>query len=336
MLRWIRNVASLIVIIASLLVVAGLCYQGIEQYADARRFPVIGHLVSVGDYRLNINCTGQGSPTVILEAGLASISLTWRQVQQGVATFTRVCSYDRAGYAWSESSPLPRTSLQIAKELHTLLTNAGEKPPYVLVGHSFGGLVVRAFNAIFSNEVVGMVLVESTHPDLSDRLPPSIKLASENAQKQRERQVRYAPLLWRLGVTRFMARKEIEDPREDYDDREIAFLSLQPRFIDAVTKEAGALAESGAQVRASGTLGDKPLIVLTAGEGFLGMPVQGKDLENMRDIWINDLQLQLARLSSKGKRIMIADSDHMIPLERPDAVVSAVKEVCTQTNRSSG
>jgi pimeloyl-ACP methyl ester carboxylesterase len=326
-LRRLRNFASVIACISLLLVLAGLFYQEIKQRGDARRFPEVGRLVSGDGVRLNINCTGQGSPTVVLEAGLAMFSTSWQQVQQGIAKFTRVCSYDRAGYAWSDSSPLPRTSSQIAKELHSLLANAGEKPPYILVGHSFGGLSVRAYNGLYSSDVAGVVLVESTHPDLLNRLPLSIKVASDNAQSQRERQVLFAPLMWRLGIARLMARRQIDDSHEEFSDRENAYLSLQPKFIDAVTRESGSLNESNNEVRTSGTLGDKPLIVLTAGQGFLGIPVQGKDLEDIRGIWINELQVQLVQLSSQGKRIMVQDSDHMIPQERPDVIVSAVNEI---------
>jgi hypothetical protein len=112
----------------------------------------------------------------------------------------------------------------------------------------------------------------------------------------------FAPLMWHLGIARFIANREIDDPREDFSDRENAYLRLQPKFIDAVTRESGALNESNNEVRTSGTLGDRPLIVLTAGQGFLGIPVQGKDLEDIRSIWINELQVQLAHLSSQGKR----------------------------------
>jgi hypothetical protein len=112
------------------------------------------------------------------------------------------------------------------------------------------------------------------------------------------------------------------------DEREYDYFSIQPKFIETVTREAGALEESGAQVRASGTLGDKPLIVLTAEEGVLGMPGNGKDLEELRNIWMNDLQVQLVHLSSRGRQIMVPDSDHMIPSERPATIVNAVREVC--------
>ncbi|HEX8881763.1 MAG TPA: alpha/beta hydrolase, partial [Candidatus Acidoferrum sp.] len=132
---------------------------------DARRSPEPGRLVDVGGYRLKINCGGRGSPTVLLESGLGDVLSEWRPVQLQISTFTRVCSYDRAGYGESDAGPLPRTSLQISRELHALLQNAGEHPPYILVGHSFGGYNVRVFNGEFRNEVVGMVLADSPQED---------------------------------------------------------------------------------------------------------------------------------------------------------------------------
>jgi pimeloyl-ACP methyl ester carboxylesterase len=129
-------------------------------------------MVDVGGYRLHLYCTGEGSPTVILEAGGGNPWLSWYQVQPQVAQFTRVCSYDRAGLGWSDPSPKPRTTKVIADELHTLLHNAGITAPFVLVGHSLGGLDARMFASQYPSEAVGMVLVDSSHPDQDDRFPP--------------------------------------------------------------------------------------------------------------------------------------------------------------------
>jgi len=120
--------------------IVGFTYQFIANRADADRAPEAGRLVDIGGYRLKVNCIGTGSPTVVLESGLGDMSVEWTRVQPEIAKFTRVCSYDRAGYGGSDAGPLPRTSAQIARELHTLLRNAGEEPPYLLVGHSFGGI----------------------------------------------------------------------------------------------------------------------------------------------------------------------------------------------------
>src|SRR5947209_14532237 len=144
------------------LLLLGLLSQAIASAVDASHYPPPGKLVDIGGYRLHINCTGTGSPTVILDAGLGSTSLDWSKVQPGVARFTRVCSYDRAGYGWSDSGPGPRTSQQIVKELHLLLVHAQINGPYVLVGHSVGGLNMRLYAYRYPQEVAGMVLLDST------------------------------------------------------------------------------------------------------------------------------------------------------------------------------
>ena len=124
-----------------------------------------GVLVDIGGQRLHMNCTGKGTPTVVLESGTADVSVIWSLVQPGVSAFTRVCSYDRGGYAWSDPGTRPRTFAQLALELHTALERIHVGPPYVLVGQSYGGQVVRGFAARYRSEVSGMVLVDAVHED---------------------------------------------------------------------------------------------------------------------------------------------------------------------------
>jgi pimeloyl-ACP methyl ester carboxylesterase len=130
--------------------------------------PPPGRLVDVGGWRLHLNCAGQARtsrPTVILEAGAGDFSVDWSLVQPGVARFARVCSYDRAGSGWSDLGPRPRTMHQIVFELHKLLEKAGERPPYVLVGHSYGGGLVRLYQSTYPADVAGVVLVEAAGDD---------------------------------------------------------------------------------------------------------------------------------------------------------------------------
>ncbi len=143
-----------------------------------------GQLVDVGGYRLHLQCVGQGSPTVVLDAGLGSFSLDWGAVQPQLATTTRVCAYDRAGLGWSEPGPLPRSPQQFADELHVLLTNAGVEGPYVLVAHSISGKTARLFASQHPNEVVGMVLVDARHESVDEHLTVE-QVAAEDAQQQR-------------------------------------------------------------------------------------------------------------------------------------------------------
>ena len=154
------------------LAVAGAIYQAIATELAERAYPPPGEMVDVGGYRLHINCVGQGSPTVVLDAGSGAMSAHWVWVQRQVSGTTRVCAYDRAGMGWSEMGPDPRDAKQITGELHTLLSNAGIEGPYMLVGHSFGGMYMQTYAARYPGEVAGVALVDSsTDPDQFSQRP---------------------------------------------------------------------------------------------------------------------------------------------------------------------
>src|SRR5918994_3815756 len=162
---WIRR--GLVWLVAGLLALAviGAIYQAVATQIDQRTYPPPGEMVDVGTHSLHINCLGEGSPTVILEAANFGMSAHWVRVQQQLAKTTRVCAYDRAGLGWSEAGPEPRDARQISSELRTLLKGANTEGPYVLVGHSYGGLYAQMYAARYPKQVAGMVLVDSTHPE---------------------------------------------------------------------------------------------------------------------------------------------------------------------------
>src|SRR5215472_10435673 len=179
--------------------VLGACYQFFENNGDARRFPQKGKSFSLGpafgNLTLNLDCDGEGSPTVVLDSGLGVPAVGWNHVQAETAKFTRVCSYDRAGYGWSGVTTAPRTSAQIVKELHALLEAAHEKGPFILVGHSFGGFNVRVYNGQYPAEVAGMVLVDASHEDQLQRMPPGFQEFMKKSNESLKRQKLLAPLL---------------------------------------------------------------------------------------------------------------------------------------------
>src|SRR5579864_9477628 len=173
--HWFRRIVVGLLGVVLMLVLGGFLYENISEARDSRFNAMPGRLVDVGGMKMHIDCTGEGSPTVILDSGLGDSYVSWRKVQPQIAKFVRVCSYDRAGLGYSDSSPRPRTSKVIAEELHSLLQAAGIAPPYILVGHSLGGYNVRLYQNLYPKEVIGMVLVDASHPDQENRFPPELK-----------------------------------------------------------------------------------------------------------------------------------------------------------------
>src|SRR5215470_11356745 len=197
---------ALLIVIAA---VAGAGYQAIANWKDAGRFPQEGRSIALGadspGVSLNLNCSGQGTPTVVLDSGLGVPAAGWDLVQAEAAKFARVCSYDRAGYGWSSAGPMPRTTGEIVKELHALLEASGEKAPYVLVGHSFGGFNVRVYAGKYPADVAGMVLVDTSHEDQNDLMPASMKKFTRQQIAQLDTQRRLTPLLIFFGIARLTA-----------------------------------------------------------------------------------------------------------------------------------
>ena len=317
--RWLRYLLTGFLILLLALVCAGAIYEAIESHRDRLRFHLPGQLVDIGGYRLHLYCTGEGSPTVILEAGGGNPWLSWYKVQPQVAQFTRVCSYDRAGLGWSDPSPKPRTTKVIAEELHTLLHNAGIAGPFVMVGHSLGGMDARMFASQYPAEVVGMVLVDSSHPDQDDRFPPEAKkLAAATKYVIRAMQITLP-----IGLPRLLASRSV--PKEVQP--EFCAVFCRPQFIAAVRAEAAAQAENSAQVRALGSLGNMPLVVLSHDADKVHFP--GNLTEPVNREW-DKMQEEQSQLSSNGSHLVVIGSGHDIQIDKPDAVVDAVRKVVGQ------
>jgi pimeloyl-ACP methyl ester carboxylesterase len=340
-LKRLLQLAAVVIALAC----AGAAYEVIGGWRDAHRFGQHGKSVHAGPVTLNLDCEGRGRPTVILESGARPSARSWLLVQPEVARFTRVCSYDRAGYGWSEPGPEPRTSLQIARELKGVLDAAGEKGPFVLVGHSMGGFHVRVFAGQYASDVAGMVLVDGTPEDVDERLDSKRPAAVKERDERRARNDRLlAPVIIHLGIERVGValgwidiRKTLEPTWNVNAFRLSNDALLELLYLDRQSKHRRAMASENAdehffasvdQVRRAGKLGDKPLIVLTAGrfpDDPLVTPKQ--HAEGLR-IW-TEMLAEEARLSTRGKQVIVSDSDHMIPFERPDAIVSGIHEVWT-------
>jgi pimeloyl-ACP methyl ester carboxylesterase len=293
---------------------AGALYERISEW----RHPVpprVGQPVDVGGRTLNYFCQGEGSPVVIFESGRGGPGIYWSRLQRDVAGYTRACWYDRAGYGWSDPAPFPHPASAIADDLHVLLTKANISAPYVLVGFSFGGLTSRVFVHRHPEGVAGMVLVDSSmvvpnetlEPPTGSYLPYFPRLLPAIASVA-------APLgLVRLGmppgsVTAFEPRTMVESLKEM--DYESMLESLEVK-----------------------SLGDLPLIVLTAGRHRMTPPDNPIDARRERVLegnWIEG-QRRLAQLSKRGEQRVFPDANHNLPLERPEEVRAAIREVVTRT-----
>lgn len=277
-----------------MLAMAGMIYQTASTEADRRNLPAPGNLIDVGGFKMHISCKGEGSPTVILETLSGGTSSYWGWVQPEVAEKTRVCVYDRAGRGWSEPDPEPITLARTVRNLHTLLANANVEGPYVLVGHSIGGIYVRQFAAEFPEEVVGLVLVDAAHPYQFDRNPDLLKETKDYLQLSA-----VFPTLARLGVFRLyfdlggeIDFAEMKEPQKS----EIKAIWSSPEYF--VSQRAEIIARPGIfpDGQKLGTLEDLPLLVITA----------GPNVSN----WWGELQNELASLSEDSIHLHVETATH--------------------------
>lgn len=305
--------ASLAALLGLMLV--GYIYEPRAEAADATAYPPPGELVDVGGYRLHINCTGTGSPTVVIEAGLGDWSTGWGFVQPEVARTTRVCTYDRAGWGWSDAGPLPRDAAQFAKELHTLLQNAKIPGPYVMVGHSLGGLGVRVFVHDYASEVAGVVLIDSMSPRQFTQSPISAQ-SQANALSQ---PFSLPALLARFGIVRLLARPLGIMPPGTPDENAYFSRLVRTQNAQALTNDSQGMPAAGAEASAVKTFGDLPLIVLTA-------------RRNNIPGW-QEWQTELLQLSSNSQQLF-AESDHSIQFEEPNAAVAAILQMVQQVRQT--
>ncbi len=319
-------------------VVAGAVYQAIETWRDRRRFSPPGRLVQFNERRMHIHVTGEGTPTVVFESGMGASCLSWTLVQPQVAQFSRAVSYDRAGHGWSDPAPEPRTARQIAQELNTLLNATGLPGPYVLVGHSFGGYVNRAYAHLYRDRVAGMVLVDSVHPaEWKKPTPEQLRMI--------ETGLRYAWIaawLARLGFVRFcLARLARGLPGLGWAAASTFGVSMaaavqriageirklpapilpvvralwsQPKNFMSLGQHVAALPVSAAQAAAVRSLGDLPLVVVS-GDHHAAPHI--------------DWQRDLAQLSSCGRHLVASDCGHWVHLDHPEVVTRAIREVVT-------
>ena len=302
----------------------------------------LGKLVDLGGHRLHVNCTGKGRPTVVVENGLGDFSLDWTLVQARVSGFTRICTYDRAGYAWSDAGPKPRTFAQLNLELRDALSKLGEPGPFVLVGHSYGGPVMRNFAVLYPHDVTGMVLVDAAHEGLrvgvgdkkTIRLGDGAKgtripAPREELSASDKPMVRAEDLPQELKTLDPIYKVLPPDEQQMH-----LWAQLLPAVYDAQNSETQWSGEYFAKWLAAsqkGTLRTIPLIVLSRADGGYSdadCDIPAAQMEKER----KEGQAKLVLLSSNGRQVIIR-SGHNMNLEAPDDVAKAIREVVDAVRR---
>ena len=341
MRKWVRRLSYAFLTLVVLALLGGFTYEQVGRAWDTSQLPPrVGQAVDIGGRNLNLYCSGQGTPTVILEPGGNSPGYAQLLLQSKIAEFTRACWYDRAGVGWSDPPSSPRTSASVASDLHEALQRAGVLPPYVMAGGSVGGEYVHIYTARYPSDVAGLVLIDSSVPDMHE---PDFMLAPANRISGRVRHLFCValPAIARFGVLRFVASRERRPPPPDFTPEQasvLAKLEAQPKAFRTDAEQACAATDEGRIVpregggnpdinnaaRNAGSLGDRPLIVLTAGR-FWAPPGFEKEAAEYHQVQVHQLQTSLVRLSTRGRQVIV-DAHHDMA-ESPDSIVIAVRQV---------
>ena len=279
---------------------------------DASQVLPPGQLINVNGHRMHLNCTGSGSPTVVLESALAGPSVLWQPMAAKISQFTRVCGYDRVGIGWSDDSAEPRTVDNITADLHLLLASSAEKGPFVFVGHSIGGMFVLDYARRYPGEVSGMVLLDSAHPE---------RFAAGSEQWQEHNKAlplfRATPTLARLGLLRlaFWLTDKLKPLPVSKDVREqYIALASTTKSAHALKAEAEALFQLCADSKPLPNLGDRPVIVLSAARSLdEGFPARFHE--------------EMATLSTRGIHRIVPDATHSGMALKPASMQASVEAV---------
>ncbi|WEN14272.1 alpha/beta hydrolase [Rhodanobacter sp. AS-Z3] len=333
--RTLRRIGRVTLVLLLVLGTAGAVWNVLAIRHYRKAFPPPGKLFTVNGNQMHLYCSGAGSPTVVLESGLGDDFLTWGKVQPALSLATRVCSYDRAGLGWSEPQSGPRDATPIASQLHELLQQAQVKGPLLLMGHSAGGIYIRAYASRYPHEVAGLVFVDASSPTQDSVMPANLRALDERGGLQ----VSLMKALMWLGVDRVLGVCDQVPPGFEAQAGLLKADACIPAQVDAYQGEQADWSASLLETAQTGPYGDLPILVFSRDPNAslpsqLPAPVTAAELRQGMLIW-DGLQQQLAQLSTHGQRIIAKGSGHYIQLDRPDVLNRAVAIFIQQVRKGS-
>lgn len=318
--------------LAVLLVVSGAAFEAVASYQGANKYPPEGKLVDVGGFKLHLQQQGTGKPVILLETGSGLASSSWNDLPKKLADYGTVVTYDRAGYAWSDKALTARTGSNIVRELYTALKKEKIEGPYVLVGHSLGGMYSRLFAQTYPAEVGGVVLLDARPEDFTKETAPFFEAAGLDPITVNTPSASTLALLKRLGIIRLMENSVLPGLSEAEQDRAMN-VELQPKFFQAQEQELKNLASLEDAIRGQ-SLEDLPVTIITHGipTDATAVGITRKNSEEMEKLW-QEQQKQLLSLSTDSKLIIAEKSGHFVMDDEPELVFNAIKERVEQAKR---
>ncbi|MGI2328379.1 alpha/beta hydrolase [Planococcus sp. YIM B11945] len=317
---WMK-ILVLLIALAFLLVLSGMAFEAIA----SKNFPPEGKLVDAGGFKLHLHKQGEGKPTILFETGSGMASSSWGDLPKELSRYGTVVTYDRGGYAWSEEPTTERTGDNIIQEFYTALKNEEIDGPYILVGHSLGGMYARLFAQTYPDEVEGIVLLDSRPENYSKETKPFLIEAGLDPVLINSPSATMSTLLKRVGVIRLMKNSILPDLSEKEQDFALN-VELQPKFFQAQEQELRNRTRLENSIRGQ-TLGEIPLTVITRGipTDTTALGISPENSRQMEAIW-QEQQKQQLTLSTDSKLIVAEKSGHFIAEDEPDLVFNAIKE----------
>jgi pimeloyl-ACP methyl ester carboxylesterase len=327
-LRWLKRIALACLALTIIMAGTGAIFEAVSRQKATKNYPPKGQLVDIGGRRIHLDCRGHGSPTILLEAGSDSFgSLSWARVHDRLASRTRTCAYDRAGIMWSDRAYASQDGEAVARDLHIALGVAGERGPFLFVGHSLGALYTLIYTRTYPGEVVGLVLVDPGHPGQEKQIDRFPALAATSGTLAGFQSI-LAALSW-TGLPRLVAPAGAPPhaPRSVVEQS----TAYYGKSLDGLLAGLEGIDRTMAQAAASRDLGDIPTIVL--GQRYFLPGAMGRDLGLSPDEtarfnaeWAA-FREDLASWSTRGQNQIVDGSGHYIQFDQPQRVVAAVDEV---------